>query len=186
VTVGIFLTAGTGARRFVMSRKQLRAECARWQTKCAALHKELDHVICQLVRAVGDIDVLTCERDAYGRELAVATQRIEEATELTRNAAQLAAENIALSAALANATKVRSLGATDTPSEDELAAAARTVADTQPIPTLDPDTVNTTRQAWKAPPPRPAGTPTVHTLMDAFSVHGATVRITGLPGHTTP
>lgn len=143
------LPVGTGARRYLMSRSALRAECTR-------LDREANHLACKLVALAGEVDATRAERDIHARAVEAAATRIAElAEQLQLEAAvrgRLQLGNTALQAALANARKVGQLGASLEPSPAELAARARTVADTHEFAVSPEDLVNTTSTAWKADP----------------------------------
>lgn len=94
--------AGRGLHRYVVPRKQLRAEVARTE-------RTAEELTCKLVGLAAELDAVTTQRNDYKAALEKAGQRIADLEEQVRDRAQLRERGTALEALLANATAVRPL-----------------------------------------------------------------------------
>lgn len=103
--------AGPGAHRLVMTRRQLRADCARRQA-------EAEELSCKLVGLASEHDAVTAERDEAREQLGNAEQLVADLEEQLRTFDATCAENTQLRADLANARAMRQLTAAPSPAPD--------------------------------------------------------------------
>ncbi|MFF9097609.1 hypothetical protein ACF1AX_31365 [Streptomyces sp. NPDC014802] len=94
--------AGSGLHRYVVPRKQLRAEVARAEGT-------VEELTCKLVALAAELDAVTAQRTDLKAALEKAGQRIASLEEQVRDRHQLRDRVTALEARLANATAVRPL-----------------------------------------------------------------------------
>ncbi|MFF9238432.1 hypothetical protein ACF1AY_16070 [Streptomyces sp. NPDC014776] len=100
--------AGRGLHRYVMPRKQLRAEVARTE-------RTAQELTCKLVALAAELDAVTAQRNDLKAALEKAGQRIADLEEQVRDRHQLRDRITALEARLANVSAVRPLPVKATP-----------------------------------------------------------------------
>lgn len=126
--------AGRGAHRFLMTRSQLRANCARLDRENDDLAQAVHARASEAEAAFDELDATRDERDEAQSALEKAVLRIAELEEQLRVFDLLCGENTELRSALANAHAVRPLSARD---------------DASALPDDVQEFVNDTATAWR-------------------------------------
>jgi hypothetical protein len=124
--------AGRGAHRYVVPRRQLRAEIAR-------LEKEANSMVCAVSRSLTDVQAARTERDEAWKALHKAELLVADLEKQVADRDEVREENTRLRAELANAQAVRQLSAGPLPPDD-----------TSALPDDVQEFVNSTTPAWRA------------------------------------
>jgi len=127
--------AGRGAHRLVMSRSQLRANCARLDRECDDLAQAVHERASEAEAAFEELDATRDERDEAQIALEKAALRIADLEEQLRAFDQLCSENTEMRSAVANAHAVRPLSDRD---------------DASALPDHVQEFVNATATAWRS------------------------------------